>query len=78
MAFGVELADMAIVVKKKKGESKDDLIGRFRRFALQEEIKEEIQKRMAYINPSQKRREKKKAMARRLYAQKKQQKESQR
>ena len=63
---------MPIVVKKKKGESKDDLIGRFRRHTIQEDIQEEVKKRVAYLNPSKKRREQKKAIARRMYAQKKQ------
>jgi len=43
---------MAIVVKRKKGESKDDIIGKFRRLCLEEDITEEIRKRVAYAKPS--------------------------
>ncbi|HBP50852.1 MAG: hypothetical protein US68_C0005G0006 [Candidatus Shapirobacteria bacterium GW2011_GWE1_38_10] len=43
---------MAIVVKRKKGESKDDIIGKFRRLCLEEDITEEIRKRAAYAKPS--------------------------
>ena len=51
---------MAIVVKRKKGESKDDLIGKFRRLILEEEIGEEIKKKTAYTKPSAERYAKKK------------------
>jgi ribosomal protein S21 len=51
---------MAIIVKKKKGESKDDVIGKFRRLALEEDITEEVRKRTAYVKPSEKRYAKKK------------------
>jgi len=51
---------MAIIVKKKKGESKDDVIGKFRRLALEEDITEEVRKRTAYIKPSEIRYAKKK------------------
>ncbi|KKR67168.1 MAG: hypothetical protein UU09_C0037G0018 [Microgenomates group bacterium GW2011_GWA2_40_6] len=46
---------MAIVVTKKKGESKDDIIGKFRRLCLEEDIIEEIRKRTAYSKPSEER-----------------------
>lgn len=46
---------MPIVVKLKKGKSKDDLIGEFRRICMEEEIKEQVEKRVAYEKPSQKR-----------------------
>jgi len=46
---------MAIVVTKKKGESKDDIIGKFRRLCLEEDIIEEIRKRAAYSKPSEER-----------------------
>jgi ribosomal protein S21 len=46
---------MPIVVKLKKGKSKDDLIGEFRRICMEEEIKEQLEKRVAYEKPSQKR-----------------------
>jgi len=46
---------MAIIVKKKKGESKDDVIGKFRRLSIEEDITEEVRKRTAYVKPSEKR-----------------------
>lgn len=51
---------MPIVVKKKKGESKDDIIGKFRRLCLEEDITEEVRKRAAYSKPSELRYAKKK------------------
>ncbi len=46
---------MPIVVRKKKGESKDDVIGKFRRLCLEEDITEEVRKRAAYVKPSEER-----------------------
>jgi ribosomal protein S21 len=51
---------MAIIVKKRKGESKDDIIGKFRRLTLEEDITEEVRKRTAYNKPSAERYAKKK------------------
>ena len=51
---------MPIIVKKKKGESKDDVIGKFRRISLEEDITEEVRKRAAYTKPAEKRYAKKK------------------
>lgn len=51
---------MPIIVKKKKGESKDDIIGKFRRLCLEEDITEEVKKRTAYSKPSEERYAKKK------------------
>ncbi len=51
---------MPIIVKKKKGESKDDVIGKFRRLCLEEDITEEVKKRAAYSKPSEGRYAKKK------------------
>jgi ribosomal protein S21 len=53
---------MPIIVKKKKGESKDDVIGRFRRLSIEEDISEEIKKRTAYSKPSEERYAKKKVI----------------
>ncbi|MBU1117423.1 30S ribosomal protein S21 [Patescibacteria group bacterium] len=53
---------MAIVVKRKKGESKDDIIGKFRRLCIEEDITEEVRKRTAYAKPSIGRYEKKKVI----------------
>ena len=44
---------MALIVKKKKGESKDDIIGKFRRLVLEEDITEEVKTRAAYQKPSE-------------------------
>jgi len=54
---------MPIVVTKKKGESKDDVIGKFRRLCTEEDITEEIRKRAAYVKPSEKRYALKKVVA---------------
>jgi len=53
---------MPIIVKKQKGETKEDLIGRFRRLFIEEEILEEIKKRVEYIKKSRRRYEKKKEL----------------
>jgi len=53
---------MPIVVKKKKGETKSDLINRFYHLFTNEGILEEIWKRLEYIKKSQRRYEKKKSM----------------
>ncbi len=52
---------MPIVVKKQKGETKDDLIGRFRRLFIEEEIIDEIKSRIEYVKGARKRYEEKKA-----------------
>lgn len=44
---------MALIIKKKKGESKDDIIGKFRRLVLEEDITEEVKTRTAYQKPSE-------------------------
>lgn len=44
---------MSIIVKRKKGESKDDIIGKFRRLCMEEDIAEEVRKRAAYEKPSE-------------------------
>jgi ribosomal protein S21 len=51
---------MPIIVKRKKGESKDDIIGKFRRLCLDEDITEEVKKKTAYSKPSEERYAKKK------------------
>lgn len=51
---------MAIIVKKNKGESKDDIIGKFRRLCMDEDVTEEVRKRSAYSKPSELRYAKKK------------------
>ena len=51
---------MPIIVKKNKGESKDDIIGKLRRLCLEEDITEEVRKRTSYVKPSEERYAKKK------------------
>ena len=41
---------MSIIVTKNKGESKDDIIGKFRRISLDEDVADEIRKRTAYVS----------------------------
>lgn len=55
---------MPIIVKKQKGETKEDLISRFRRLFIEEEIIEEIKKRVEYVKKSRRRYEKKKELER--------------
>jgi len=51
---------MAIVVKKKRGESKIELINRFRKIFLEEGIIDQIKEKVHYVKPSRKRYERKK------------------
>ena len=51
---------MPIIVKKNKGDTKDDVIGKFRRLAMEEDIVEEVRKRSAYAKPAEERYAKKK------------------
>ena len=53
---------MSIIVRKQKGETKEDLISRFRRLFVEEEIIEEIKKRVEYIKKSRRRYMKKKEL----------------
>lgn len=53
---------MPIVVKKNKGETKDDVIGKFRRLTMEEDIAEEVRKRSSYSKPAEKRYAKKKVI----------------
>jgi len=46
---------MSIVIKLKKGKTKDDLIGEFRRVCMEEEIKEKVESKVAFVKPSQRR-----------------------
>jgi len=56
---------MPIVVKKQKGETKEDLISRFRRLFVEEGIVEEIKRRVEYIKKSRQRYERRKEQERR-------------
>lgn len=49
-----------VVVKKKKGETEDKLIARFRKIVLEEGIIDEVRDRERYKKPSEKRKEKNK------------------
>lgn len=51
---------MSIVVKKQKGETKEDLLSRFRRIFVDEEIVDEVRKRVEFVKKSRRRYEKKK------------------
>jgi len=54
---------MPIVVKKQRGETKNDLINRFRRLFIEEEILEEIRERArGYVKKARKRYERKKEL----------------
>ena len=48
------------ILKKKKGETKDDVIGKFRRLSMEEDIAEEVRRRSAYTKPAEARYAKKK------------------
>jgi len=52
---------VSITVQKKKGESKEELISRFRKLFLDAGIMDKIREKTAYIRPSRRRYEKKKA-----------------
>ena len=45
---------MPIVIKLKKGKTKDDLIGEFRRVCMEEEIKEKVESKVAFVKRSEK------------------------
>ncbi|QQS43546.1 30S ribosomal protein S21 [Candidatus Roizmanbacteria bacterium] len=49
-----------VVVKKKKGESKDSMFRKFTRMFIQEDIVDEVRSRMYYKRPSQERKEQEK------------------
>ena len=42
-----------VVIKKKKGESKESVFRKFTRAFIDEEIVDEIRERMYYVKPSQ-------------------------
>ena len=52
---------MPIIVKKQKGERKEDVIARFRRLFMDEGILDEIKERVEFVKDARKRYEKKKA-----------------
>jgi len=53
---------MSVTVKKKPGETKRDLIARFRKIFLELGIMEKVKEKTAYIKPSRRRYEKRKAL----------------
>lgn len=53
---------MATVVKKRPGQSDDQLIAQFRKKVLFEEIIEEVREREFYLKPSRKRYERERAI----------------
>lgn len=56
---------MATVVKKKPGQTDDQLIAQFKKKVLNEEIIEEVREREFYQKPSRKRYEREKAIKKR-------------
>ncbi len=57
-----------IVVKKKKGESKDQLFRKFSRIFIGEEIVDEVRKKQFYKKPSLKRKEEEKERLQKKYS----------
>jgi len=53
---------MSIIVQRKKGETKGELISRFRKLFLDAGIMDKIREKTAYMKPSRRRYEKKKAL----------------
>ena len=53
---------MPITVKKKKGETNDDMISKFRKVSIEDNVSvvEEVRSRVSYISPSERRQVKKK------------------
>lgn len=47
-----------VVVRKKKGESKDSMFRKFTRAILDEELNDEVRSRLYYVKPSQVKKEK--------------------
>ncbi|MBI2103864.1 30S ribosomal protein S21 [Candidatus Woesebacteria bacterium] len=60
-----------VVVIKKKGESEDKLIARFRKIVLEEGIIDEVRDRERYKKPSERRKEKNKQIKFRIELEKK-------
>ncbi len=60
-----------VVVRKKKGETEDKLIARFRKIVLEEGIIDEVRDRERYKKPSQRRKEKNKQIKFRIELEKK-------
>lgn len=56
---------MATVVKKKPGQTDDQLIAQFRKKVLYEDIIEEVREREFYLKPSRKRYERERAIKKR-------------
>ncbi len=56
---------MAITVKRKKGESNDELIAKFRKLSIEDNVSvvEEARSRVAYVSPSERKRAKNKLLA---------------
>ena len=53
---------MPITVKKKKGETNDDMISKFRKVSIEDNVSvvEEVRARVSYVSPSERRQVKKK------------------
>ena len=57
---------MAVVVNKQQGESKNELINRFRKLFSEEGIMDIIRKKVRYIKPARRRYERKKEISHRV------------
>ncbi len=55
---------MAIIVRKKPGESDDQLVSAFRRKAFSEDVVSKVKERQRYEKPSARRHRRKKALER--------------
>lgn len=63
---------MAVVVKRKQGESKNELINRFRKLFSEEGIMDIIRKKVRYVKPARRRYERKKEINHRVWLEKRQ------
>ena len=63
---------MAVVVNKQQGESKNELINRFRKLFSEEGIMDVIRRKVRYIKPSRRRYERKKEINHRVWLEKRQ------
>ncbi len=64
---------MAVVVHRKKGESRNDLINRFRKIFSEEGILETVRRKVRYIKPSRRRYERQKEISHRVWLERRQQ-----
>ncbi len=63
---------MAVVVHRQKGESRNDLINRFRKLFSEEGILDTVRRKVRYIKPSRRRYERQKEISHRVRLEKRQ------